>query len=98
LKFIQIQRQAWQVVKCLRPSPTPEESYFQVELRELEPEEMLSNDLFAIENFPQQSGLSGRERPTKEMSEEEELHIEQIMAQVTEAYDAGTLPSALHDL
>jgi hypothetical protein len=60
LLFIRIQYWAWRICLVADASTCGEE---QKELVLLDIDEILSIDLFAIENFPHQTGLPGHEEP-----------------------------------
>ncbi|KAE9375220.1 hypothetical protein N431DRAFT_402570 [Stipitochalara longipes BDJ] len=60
LQFIRIQYWAWRICLVADASTCGEE---QKELVALDIDEILSIDLFAIENFPHQAGLPGHEEP-----------------------------------
>lgn len=90
LQYVQIQRHAWHITAP--PSGVPIlEAYAesQVELRELEWDERMYIELFAIDTFPMQSGLPGPEEFQEEMGEDEELRIEQLLAEQEARIAAG---------
>ena len=61
MQCIRIQYWAWRICLVADASSCGEE---QKELVALDIDEMLSIDLFAIENFPHQTGLPGHEEPS----------------------------------
>jgi hypothetical protein len=64
LQYIRIQYWAWRIFLPADSSSGGEEQKdTRVELVALDIDEMLSIDLFAIENFPNQTGLPGPEEP-----------------------------------
>ena len=90
LQYAQIQRRAWHITAPPSGVPILEaDAESQVELRELEWDERMNIELFAIDTFPTQSGLPGPEELHEEMSEEEELRIEQLLAEEEERIAAG---------
>jgi hypothetical protein len=92
-------RWAWQIMTPLAGELVrTENADDQVELRELEYEEILDIDLFAMDKFVTQSGLIGPEEYQKEISEEEVMHMEQIMAAVEARYAAGETTFGLAEL
>jgi hypothetical protein len=60
LQYIRIQYWAWRISLVADASSCREE---QKELVPLDVDETLSIDLFAIQNFPYQTGLAGHEEP-----------------------------------
>jgi len=87
-----MQRWAWQIMAPLAGMPVRVENCdYEVELRELEYEEILAIDLFAMDQFVTQSGLIGPEEYHKEMSEEEEMRMERIAAAIEARMAAGEM-------
>jgi hypothetical protein len=79
LQYIQIQDWAWQYMPKSGSTSTSRagsDIYDQFELRRLEFDEVLSIELFAMDSFVSQSGLTG---PTEEISDEEREFTEQIL-------------------
>lgn len=79
LQYIQIQDWAWQYMPKSSSTSTPgagSDIDDQFELRRLEFDELLSIELFAMDTFVSQSGLTG---PDEEISDEEREHTEQIL-------------------
>jgi hypothetical protein len=79
LQYVSVQNCAWQITSPIPGVPAREAD---VELRELELEERMSIELFALASFAQKSGLPGPNEYYEEISEEDEVRIEQIMAEV----------------
>lgn len=71
MQFIRIQYWAWRICLVADASTCGEE---QKELVALDIDETLSIDLFAIENFPHQTGLPGHEEPSDVQEPSEQLY------------------------
>lgn len=92
LQYVQIRGHAWQIMAPLLGVDAPEaEADSQVVLRELEWEERMGIELFAMDTFPVLSGLPGPEEFHEEMSEEEELQMDKMLADIEARFAAGDL-------
>lgn len=92
LEYILIRYWAWQVIiHHDQPSAPEGESNTVVELRELEKDEILTMELFSIEQFAGQCGLSGRYTLSdlEEITEEQQNLADRIEARANEAVRAG---------
>jgi len=69
----------------------PDSSGGCVRMREMHQDEILSFELFGIDDFPTQSGLSGPEYPHEEPSERDWDLSEKMAADFDNAYRLGTL-------
>jgi hypothetical protein len=98
LQYIQIQDWAWQYMPKSSPTPTSRagsDIYDQFELRRLEFEERLSIELFAMDSFVSQSGLTG---PDEEISDEEHEHTERIFQELELGIHEGRDPRSALEL
>ncbi len=78
MQFIRIQYWAWRI--CL----VADASTCRKELVALDIDETLSIDLFAIENFPHQTGLPGHEEPSDVEEPSEQLSLD---SEVSKMFD-----------
>jgi hypothetical protein len=60
-----------------------------VDLRELEQDEVLAIELFALDNWTHQCGLVGPEEPQDDTSEEEQIRVDEEMERHEEAFRRG---------
>jgi hypothetical protein len=65
------------------------DTYSKIELRELDFDERMSIDLFALDTFTSQSGLPGIDEYHKEMSEEDSHRMDLQMEEVEAALREG---------
>lgn len=86
LQYVQVQSWAWQIISPLPGVPAQEAD---VELRELEWEERTGIELFALHTFAQHSGLPGPDNYHELLSEEEELRMEMVVAELERRIAAG---------
>jgi len=90
LQYVQMQRWAWQITAPLSGVPVLEaDADSQVELRELEREERKEIELFATDSFVANSGLPGPEDFHEQLSEEQQLRFERMLAEVEARIAAG---------
>jgi hypothetical protein len=90
LQYIKIGSFAWQFI-VQYDTDLPETSYSSVRIRELQQDEILSFELFGIDDFPTLSGLPGPEDRCEEFSEEEWDRTEQMSKEFDEAQARGNL-------
>ncbi|KAE9368856.1 hypothetical protein N431DRAFT_415599 [Stipitochalara longipes BDJ] len=92
LQYVQVKNWAWQITSPLPGVPVREvAAEKKVELREMEWEERMSIELFALDSFAQESGLPGPDHYHEELSEQEEQQMQLIMAEVERRAAAGDL-------
>jgi hypothetical protein len=60
-----------------------------VDLRELEQDEVLAIELFALDNWTHQCGLVGPEEPEEDTSEEEQMRVDEEMERHEEILRRG---------
>jgi len=89
LQYIKIQRWAWHVTSPLGALDPGADIYSQVELRQLEFEEKLAIELFAMDTFANQAGLPGPEEFHEELTEEENERLDRIFEEVQRAIQEG---------
>ena len=83
LQYVQVGTWAWHITAPLPGVPVREAAAdTKVELRELEWEERMEIELFALDTFAQVSGLPGPDDYHEELSEEEDRRMERMMAEV----------------
>jgi hypothetical protein len=97
LQYIQIGVWAWQITgpRGFLHNETEEGTFDQVELRQLEREEILAIELFAMDSFTTQSGLTGPEYPHEEMTEEEDMRLDRLFERIEQAIAEGRDPREL---
>jgi hypothetical protein len=81
---------AWQFV-AEQDTTMPDSSRGSIRIREMQQDEILSFELFGIDDFPTHSGLPGPEYPHLELSERDWDRSEKMAADFDEAYRLGTL-------
>jgi hypothetical protein len=86
LQYVQVKNWAWQITSPMPGVPAREAH---VELRELEWEERMGIELFALASFAPQSGLPGPDNYYEELSEEEELRMDRRLAELERRFAAG---------
>ena len=96
LKYIRIQWWAWQIQPA-RSSSLDGEQQAETGFRELDHDETWAIELFAIHTFVSQSGLPGPEEPHDGLSDEEQLQLDRLAAEIEERETAGTLPEELSE-
>jgi hypothetical protein len=97
LQYIQIGVRAWQITAPhgFLHNETEEDIFDQVQLRQLEREEILAIELFAMDSFTTQSGLTGPEYPEEETTEEEEMRLNRLFERIDQAIAEGRDPRDL---
>jgi hypothetical protein len=90
LQYVQIRRWAWQVTADheLLSGETDDVCDY-IHLRQLEFEEILAIELFAMDTFVNQAGLTGPQHPYEEKSEEEEERMERMFERMEQAIAEG---------
>jgi hypothetical protein len=90
LQYVQIQRWAWQVtVDHDLPTGENDDVCDHIHLRQLEFKETLAIELFAMDTFVTQAGLTGPQKPYEEKSEEEEEQMDRIFERMEQAMAEG---------
>jgi len=95
LQYIQIHNWAWQITgpHGFSRNGTEEDILYQIELRQLERQEILAIELFAMDSFTTQSGLTGPEYPYEEKTEEEEMRLNRLFESIDQAIAEGRDPA-----
>lgn len=87
ISYIQIESWSWQMLtpRWLRPvDPVPSiDTYSFIELRQLEYEEVLTIDVFAMQKFVPQSSLMAHEVPHEMETDEERERTNRIMEEIS---------------
>jgi hypothetical protein len=97
LQYIQISAWTWHITAPhgFLHRQTEEDIFDQIHLRQLEREEVLGIELFAMDSFTTQSGLTGPEYPEDETTEEEEMRLNRLFERIDQAIAEGRDPREL---
>jgi hypothetical protein len=97
LQYIQISAWTWQITTPhdFSHDETEQNIFDQIHLRQLEREEVLDIELFAMDSFTTQSGLTGPEYPEEETTEEEEMRLNRLFERIDQAIAEGRDPREL---
>jgi hypothetical protein len=90
LQYVQIQRWAWQVTADhVLSSGENDDVCDYIHLRQLEFEEILAIELFVMDTFVTQAGLTGPQHPYEENSEEEEERLGRMFERMEQGFAEG---------